>query len=345
MSCKLVSTLINSDPVKSFVTCKTVCFSNVGMAKEFNSVKHCLVTCTEHPVNVISSVVRMPVLSYRTACPVHFDIVVTVINVTLLFTYHRVSFKIPPRISPTVISVSELSLHLARPPATLSVCSPLSASSILKNTILIPNILAITTTTISIIIAICESCYYHHHHLHHHHNQLCHYHLHHHHHHLLHPHNQLSSFHHHHQRHQHEHNHYFNSWPIYHHCHCRHYHQEGQSLVIIVVNTTVFLSKQLFMIFFILLFDVILMFDGTKMVLGFNSFSIFILLILIYAKFYTKFSLNLTCNITWHKCFLLWLFNCFYICQIFKIAWIIDQKNSTFTFKFFLHKVFTIIKA
>ena len=150
MSCKLVSTLINSDPVKSFVTCKTVCFSNVSMAKEFNSVSHCLLTFTEHPVNVISSVVTMPALSYRTACPVDFDIIVTVINVTLLSTYHCVSFKIPHRISPTVISVSELSLHLARPPATLSL--------------------------LTIIISIINSqkyhphprhpCYYHHHHLH-----------------------------------------------------------------------------------------------------------------------------------------------------------------------------------
>ena len=51
VSCKPVSTLINSDPVKLFVTCKTVCFNNVSMAKEFNSVNYCLVTCTEHPVN------------------------------------------------------------------------------------------------------------------------------------------------------------------------------------------------------------------------------------------------------------------------------------------------------
>ena len=93
------------------------------MAKEFNSVNFCLVTCTKHPVNVISSVVRKSVVSYRTACPVDFDIVVEIINVTLLSTYHCVFFKISHRISPTVISIWELPLHLARPPATLSVCS------------------------------------------------------------------------------------------------------------------------------------------------------------------------------------------------------------------------------
>ena len=43
VNCEPVSTLINSDPVKSFVTCKIDCFSNVSMAKEFNSVNYCLV--------------------------------------------------------------------------------------------------------------------------------------------------------------------------------------------------------------------------------------------------------------------------------------------------------------
>ena len=90
---------------------KTVCFSNISMAKEFNSVNYCLVTCTEHPVNVISSVVRKFVVSDRTECPVDFDIVMETINVTLLSTYYCVSFRIPHRISPTAISVSELPLH------------------------------------------------------------------------------------------------------------------------------------------------------------------------------------------------------------------------------------------
>ena len=73
------------------------------------------------------------------------------------------------------------------------------------------------------------------------------------------------------------------------------------------------------MIFFILLLDVVLMFDGTKMVLGFNIFSIFILFILIYVKFYTKFSLNLTYNITQHKCFLSWLLIVFVFAKFLKL--------------------------
>ena len=43
VSCKPVSALISSEPVKSFVTCKPVCFSNVSTTKEFNSVNYCLV--------------------------------------------------------------------------------------------------------------------------------------------------------------------------------------------------------------------------------------------------------------------------------------------------------------
>ena len=93
------------------------------MAKEFNSVNYCLVTCTKHPVNVNSSVVRKSAVSFRTACPVDFDIVVETIYVILLCTYRCVSFKIPHRITPTVISILELPLHSARLPATLSVSS------------------------------------------------------------------------------------------------------------------------------------------------------------------------------------------------------------------------------
>ena len=52
------------------------------------------------------------------------------------------------------------------------------------------------------------------------------------------------------------------------------------------------------MILITLLFNVILNFQSTKMILGFNIFSIFILFILSYAKFYTKFGLDLTYNIT-----------------------------------------------
>ena len=51
------------------------------------------------------------------------------------------------------------------------------------------------------------------------------------------------------------------------------------------------------------------------MILGYNIFTIFVLFILIDAKFYPKFSLNLTYYISQHKSFLLWFFNCFYFCQ------------------------------
>ena len=105
ISTKPVSALISSEPVKSFVISKPVCFSNVTFAKEFNSVNYCLVTCTEHPVNVNSSVVKKSAVSYRTACPVDFDITVETINVTLLCTYRCVSFKIPHHITPPVISI------------------------------------------------------------------------------------------------------------------------------------------------------------------------------------------------------------------------------------------------
>ena len=46
VGCKPVSALISSEPVKSFVTYKPACFSNVSMTKEFTSVNYCLVTCT-----------------------------------------------------------------------------------------------------------------------------------------------------------------------------------------------------------------------------------------------------------------------------------------------------------
>ena len=81
----------------------------------------------------------------------------------------------------------------------------------------------------------------------------------------------------------------------------------------------------------------ILNFQSTKMILGFNIFCIFILFIWVYAKFYTKFSLNLTYNITQHKCFLLWLFNCFCFCQDFKL--------QTFTFKFLILIILFCIKC
>ena len=69
-------------------------------------------------------------------------------------------------------------------------------------------------------------------------------------------------------------------------------------------------------------------FQSTKIILGFNIFTIFILFILLsyLLKFYTNFSVNLT--------FILWFFNCFYFCKVFEITWVINQIDSTSTSKF-----------
>ena len=67
------------------------------------------------------------------------------------------------------------------------------------------------------------------------------------------------------------------------------------------------------------------------MILGFNVFSVFILFTLIYVKFYINFCFKLTYYIS---CFSLWLFNCFYLCQVFKIAWVTNHKSSASTSKF-----------
>ena len=83
ISCKPVSALINSEPVKSFVTCKLVSFSNVGIANDFNSVSCCSVTYIEDPVNAISSTVKKFFVSYRTACPVALIVVQTVNTIPL----------------------------------------------------------------------------------------------------------------------------------------------------------------------------------------------------------------------------------------------------------------------
>ena len=129
ISCKPVSALISSEPVKFFATCKSVCFSNVRIAKNFNSVNYCCVTCTEHPVNFISSAVRNSTVSYANAYPNDFDIIVQTVNVTLLHTYRCVSFNIQHRITLTLISIFEIPLHLTRSPAALSICSSLSSAS------------------------------------------------------------------------------------------------------------------------------------------------------------------------------------------------------------------------
>ena len=149
LSCKLASTLIHSDPVKSFVTCKTVCFSNVSMAKEFNSVNYCLVTCTEHPVNVISSVVRKSVLSYRTACPVD-------------------RYKCQPFVYLPLCFLQNSPLHFSHGHFCFETFTAFSKATC--------NTLSLLTIIISIINSQKyhphphHPCYYHHHHLHHHHN-------------------------------------------------------------------------------------------------------------------------------------------------------------------------------
>ena len=70
------------------------------------------------------------------------------------------------------------------------------------------------------------------------------------------------------------------------------------------------------------------------MILAFNIFSISNLIKLTYTKCYTNLSRNLTNYINQQKYFLIWFFNCFYLCQVIKIAWIINRKNFTFATKF-----------
>ena len=82
-----------------------------------------------------------------------------------------------------------------------------------------------------------------------------------------------------------------------------------------------------------LLFQVVLNFQSTKMILAFNIFSISNLIKLTYTKCYTNLSRNLTNYINQQKYFLIWFFNCFYLCQVIKIAWIINRKNFTFSTK------------
>ena len=52
-------------------------------------------------------------------------------------------------------------------------------------------------------------------------------------------------------------------------------------------------------------------------------------------KCYTNLSRRLTNYINQHKCFLLWFFNCFYLCQVFRIAWVINRKSFNSASKFF----------
>ena len=83
-----------------------------------------------------------------------------------------------------------------------------------------------------------------------------------------------------------------------------------------------------------LLFHVVLNFQSTKMILVFNIFSIFNLITLTYPKCYTNLSRNLKNYINQQKYFLIWFYNCFYLCQVIKFAWIINRKNFTFATKF-----------
>ena len=81
-----------------------------------------------------------------------------------------------------------------------------------------------------------------------------------------------------------------------------------------------------------LLFHLILNFHS--MILAFNICSVFNLITLIYMKCYANLSRRLTNHINQHRSFLFWFFNCFYLCQVFKVAWVINQKNFTSATKF-----------
>ena len=86
------------------------------------------------------------------------------------------------------------------------------------------------------------------------------------------------------------------------------------------------------------------------MSLVFNTVKVFNLITLTYMKCYTNLSWNLTNYINQYECFLLWLFSCFYFCQVIKISRIINQKVFTFAAKYIfliglIFEVFTINKG
>ena len=96
-------------------------------------------------MNVISFVVRKSVVSYRTACPVDFDIVMQTINVTILCACRPFSFKIPHRITPTMIIIrftltTKFLLPSPPPASSLSPTSllPLSATLPSQSLTLLP---------------------------------------------------------------------------------------------------------------------------------------------------------------------------------------------------------------
>ena len=70
------------------------------------------------------------------------------------------------------------------------------------------------------------------------------------------------------------------------------------------------------------------------MILASNIFSIFNLISLTYTICYSNLSRNLTNYINQQKYFMIWFFNCFYLCQVIKIAWIINRENFIFATKF-----------
>ena len=105
ISCKPVSVLVSSEPVKYFVMYKSVCFSDFSIAKKINSEKYCSVTCIERSVNVVSSVVRKSIVSYRTACSVDLNIVMQTVNVTHLRIYLSAFLKKHLYITYTLISL------------------------------------------------------------------------------------------------------------------------------------------------------------------------------------------------------------------------------------------------
>ena len=78
-----------------------------------------------------------------------------------------------------------------------------------------------------------------------------------------------------------------------------------------------------------LLLHVTLNFQSTKVILTFNIFSVFILITLIYMKFYTNLSRRLTKYVNEHGlCYgFLIIIIFFYLCQAFKIVWLISQKT------------------
>ena len=134
---------------------------------------YCLVTCTEHPVNIISSTVRTSIVSYRTACPVGFD--VQTVNVTLLCTYCCFLQNTSSHYSH--FHFLELPLHSGRLPTRLSLLITISLITMSP------------INTISQKYHSHQHCHHHcfyHHHLHHHPSQLCSYYHHHHHHHHCH---------------------------------------------------------------------------------------------------------------------------------------------------------------